>query len=160
MLTAVGLPLLLLLTAAAPGPCDLLSKSDASALLGQPVTAVDHVGPQPDEDTGGTLDYCVYRTATSAMTVSEVVFPSAAAAKKAVTQEFLLGQMDAEDASVEAESGIGEQGWWGHSGKGAQYVVIKGATVLAVGLGGQGIKDPASHKAALRAAIISAAGKL
>jgi hypothetical protein len=68
--------------------------------------------------------------------------------------------MDAEDAKVEAESGIGDQAWWGYSTKGAQYVVIKGATVLSVHLGGEAIKDPASHKAAVRAAAVSALRKL
>lgn len=160
MLTAIGLPLLWFLTAGAPGPCDLLSKADASTLIGSPVTAVDHVGPQPDEDTGGTLEYCVYRTATAGVIVSEISFPTAAAAKSAINQEFLLGQMESEDAKVEPESGMGDQAWWGVSTKGVEYVVIKGAIVLSVHLGGEAIKDPASHKAAVRAAAVSALMKL
>ena len=83
-----------------------------------------------------------------------------AAAKSAINQEFLLAQLEEEDAKVEAESGMGDQAWWGYSTKGAQYVVLKGAIVLSVHLGGQAIKDPASHKAALRAATISAVGRL
>lgn len=160
MLTAIGSLLLLLLAPPPPGPCDLLSKTEASTLIGSPVTAVDHVGPQPDEDTGGTLEYCVYRTATAGVIVSTISFPTAVAAKSAVNQEFLLAQMEAEDAKVEAESGMGDQAWWGYSTKGAQYVVIKGAIVLSVHLGGQAIKDPAAHKTALRTAAGSALGKL
>jgi len=57
-------------------------------------------------------------------------------------------------------TGIGDRAFWAYTETGAEFVVMKGATVLGVSLGGKLPKPPASYEAALRAAASAAAAKL
>ena len=61
---------------AAPGPCDLVSKDAASALLEAPVTKMEPGGPERDEDTGGMRTLCAYMAGTRMLIVVREVFAS------------------------------------------------------------------------------------
>ncbi|HEX4984782.1 MAG TPA: hypothetical protein VFV71_01795 [Burkholderiales bacterium] len=153
-------PLLLLAllpaTALAADACAYLSQSDAAALTGQPVTNVDAAPARRDEDSGGQLNYCTYRSAGSAAVVSVVEFPSEVAARKQLSAAMVRGRMDNDGARVTEESGIGEKAYYGISTQGSMIVFVKNNKVVAIGAGGT---KPAP-KEALRKVALAVAGKL
>ena len=145
-----------------PGPCDLLDRAAVSALLGAPAPAGHPSGPEPDEDTGGTLSYCTYPAGAVAVVVTRTTYASAAEAAKATTKELVASHMDDEEktSTVAEKSGLGDKAYWAYNDRGAEYVVLKGADVVAVALGGRVPKPPASYEGALRTAAAAAAAKL
>lgn len=68
--------------------------------------------------------------------------------------------MEDEVTAFKEVSGVGDRAFWATTGTAAQFVIVKGATVLGVSLGGTLPKPPASYEAALRAAASAAAAKL
>jgi hypothetical protein len=162
MLAALALSLFLHPAGAAiPGPCDLLTRAAASELLGQQVTTPTPSGPEPDEETGGTRTVCVYQAETRMLILIRVVFASAPAALAATTRE-LVGERFSEgedDFTVTEESGLGDRAFWAHRPGAAEFVVVKGATVLGLVLGGMP-KEPSMYQAQLRAAAVLAATRL
>ena len=68
--------------------------------------------------------------------------------------------MDDEVIKLTEEPGLGDKAYWAYTARAQQYVVLKGADVLGLALGGALPKPPASYQAALRAAATSASGKL
>lgn len=142
------------------GPCDLVDRAAATEILGQPVTSGVAAGPEPDEDTGGTLTYCTYRAGSAALIVSRVTFGTAAAARHATTKELVAGRLEDEMKALTEEPGLGDKAFWAYTDTGAEYVVLKGSTVLGLGLGGGLPKPPASYKSTLRAGAASAIAKL
>ena len=149
-----------LAAASAPGPCDLLDRATVASLLGKPATEVTPSPPTPDEDTGGTVTVCMYRSDAAALIVSQVTFANAAAAQKATTKELVEGRMDEEVTAFKEVPGLGDRAFWVTTAAGAEFVILKGATVLGVSLGGMLPKPPASYEAALRAAASAAVAKL
>lgn len=145
--------------AVAANVCSLLSQADATALLAQPVTQVTPAGPEPDEDSGGQLTYCTYRAATAAVIVSVVEFASSAEARKQLTKNLVQERMDAEDAKVTEESGVGERSFYAVSSTGSMYVFLKNNKVVGVAIGGKPGKARAS-KEALRSAAQAVASKV
>ena len=137
-------------TATAADPCSLLSQPDATALLAQPVAQVTPAGPQRDEDSGGQLSYCTYRAAETAVIVSVVEFSSAAEARKQLTKNLVQERMDAEDAKISEEPGLGEKSFYGVSTKGAMFVFLKKSKVVGVAIGGGKPGKAATSKEALR----------
>lgn len=159
MLAIVGLSLAVVMNSTpAPGPCDLLTREAASQLLGQAATMTPS-GPEPDEETGGTRTVCVYQAGERMLIVSRIVFASAAAAREATTRELVGERLGEEDATIAEESGIGDQVFWAYTPIAAEYVVLKGSSVLGLALGGMP-KAPSAYQAQLRAAAVSAAAKL
>ena len=142
------------------GPCDLMDASTASALVGEPIEAGRSTPPEPDDETGGTMTTCMYRASKSMLIVSVMTFDDAAAARKAMSEEAVAGRLDGEVIKLTEEPGLGDKAYWAYTARGSQYVVVKGAKVLAVALGGALPKPPASYQAALRAAATSASKKL
>ncbi|HEV8398493.1 MAG TPA: hypothetical protein VGQ18_01520 [Gemmatimonadales bacterium] len=142
------------------GPCDLLDRATVGSILGRPVTDVKSSAPARDEDIGGTLSFCTYRAGAAALIVSQITFANAAAAQKATTKELVEGQMDDEVTAFRDVSGVGDRAFWAATETGAEFVILKGAIVLGVSLGGSLPKPPASYEAALRAAASAAAAKL
>lgn len=140
------------------GPCDLLAKATVTALLGQPAPSGRPQGPEKDEDTGGMMSYCTYQIGQSALIISEVTFANPAAARKATTQELVKSRLDDDAAVVKEEAGVGDRAFWATTDRGAQYVVLKGAKVVAVALGGRLSKPAKSYHDALRSAGAEAAG--
>jgi hypothetical protein len=147
-------------SAAPPGPCDLLDKATASQLLGKPVASMEPSGPEPDEDSGGMRTHCVYMAGTSMLVVTQVIFQSPAAASETTTRE-LVGERygEDEDMTVEEAGGLGDKAFWAYTPTAADYIVVKGAKVLALTLGGTG-KDPKSYQASLREATAAVLKKL
>ena len=147
-------------TTFAADACSLLSQKDAAALLGQPVAQVTPAGPQRDEDSGGQLIYCTYRAAASAVIVSVVEFSSGTEARKQLTKNLVQERMDAEDAKVTEEPGLGERSFYGVSTKGAMYVFLKKSKVVGVAIGGDKPGKAAASKESLRITAQAVASKI
>lgn len=162
MLATLALSLALLPRGAAiPGPCDLLTPAAASELLGQQVTAPAPSGPEPDEETGGIRTICVYQAGTRMLILFRVAFASAPAALEATTRE-LVGERfsDGEDDfTVTEQPGLGDRAFWAYRPGAAELIVVKGATVLGLALGGMP-KEPSMYQAQLKAAAVTAMTKL
>ena len=162
MLTMLALSLALPLPGVAiPGPCDLLSRAAANELLGEQVTTPTPSGPELDEDTGGTRTTCVYQGGTRMLIVVRVVFGSPAAAREATTRELVAERYGegADDFTMTEEPGLGDAAFWAFSPRAADFIVVKGATVLGLILGGMP-KEPSTYHAQLRAATTTAMTKL
>jgi hypothetical protein len=161
MLDTLVLSLAFLSSGETPGPCDLLTREAASELLGQQVTTPTPSGPEPDEDTGGTRTVCVYQSGTRMLILVRVAFASAAAAREATTRE-LVGERYGEgedDFTLKEEPGLGDKAFWAYSRRAAEFIVVKGATVLGLTLGGMP-KEPSTYQAQLRAATVMATTKI
>ena len=162
MLATLALSLGLLPSSVAiRGPCDLLTRAVASELLGQQVSTPTPSGPEPDEDTGGTRTVCVYQAGARMLILLRVVFASAPAAREATTRE-LVGErfsVGEDDFTINEEPGLGDKAYWVYSPKAVELIVVKGATVLALTLGGVP-KEPSTYHAQLRAATVMAMTKL
>ncbi len=144
----------------AADPCSLLSRADAALVLGTAPVQITPAGPEPDEDSPGRLSYCTYRAAASALIVSVVEFTSADEARKQLTRNLVQGRMEADDAKVVDEVGVGEKSFYGESGKGAMFVFLKKNKVLGIGIGGAPAKKTTSSKEVLRHAAQILAAKL
>ncbi|TCV82911.1 hypothetical protein [Sulfurirhabdus autotrophica] len=153
-----GCLMLAVSTASAADRCALLSKSDTAALLGQPVAAVVPAGPQRDEDSSGQLTYCTYRGASLALVLSVVEFNAEAEARKQLSVNLVRDRMDAADAKVTEEPGLGDKAFFGTSANGVMYTFLKKNKVVGIALGGA--KASAASKVPLRAAALSIAAKL
>ena len=70
------------------GPCDLLDRSAAGALLGAPVSKMEPSGPEPDEETGATRTICAYQAGQRMLIVVRLDFPNAGAAREATAAEM------------------------------------------------------------------------
>jgi hypothetical protein len=166
MLAALGLALVLSAPPALPasfarsGPCDLLDRATASQLLGKPVASMEPSAPEPDEDSGGMRSVCVYQAGTSMLMVIQETFKTAEAARDLTTQELVGERYGGNEAvTVEEASGLGDRAFWIHSPTAAEYVVLKGAKVLALLLGGT-TRAPNSYQESLRAVTAGLLAKL
>ena len=155
-------PLLILVSSAtlAADPCALVTRTEASALLGQPSAPGAKSGPARDEDSSGQLSYCTYKAGTAALIVSLVEFSSPAEAKKALTANLVKRRIGEDDAKVTEEAGIAERAFYAVTAEGSMYVFIKGSTVVGLGIGGPGSPKAATVKGALKANSIAVAAKL
>ena len=141
------------------GPCDFLTQAEATRLLGVPVTKAEPSGPEPDEDTGATRSTCTYYAGQAMAIVMRLDFPSAAAAQQAMADGLEPEKLAEEKATVKPESGVGDKAYLMYTPRSAQYVVVKGATVLTVIVGGT--PNPlTSYESQLRTDARAAAGKL
>lgn len=162
MVATLVFSLAFLASGSAPsGPCDLLTREAASELLGQQVATPTPSGPEPDEDSGGTRTTCVYQAGTRMLILVRVAFPNAAGAREATTRE-LVGERYGEgedDFTLAEEPGLGDRAFWAFNPRAAEFIVVKGATVLALIVGGMP-KEPSTYRSQLRAATVSATTKL
>lgn len=150
-----------------PDVCPMLSRTEAAAILGQPVT---EVVPGKDESSSEKQAYCIYRSAGGELLTFVSEFSSAAEAKKQMTARLAAAQAEvakqtaatpaAEKVSMSEEAGVGEKALWTGSGQGAMYAALQGNRLIGAVLGGQGMKDPASKKAALKGVVASTLAKL
>jgi hypothetical protein len=145
---------------AAADPCSFFTVADASALLKQPVVAANTIGPEKDEDSTGIVSTCFYRTANGAAMFTIVEFGSAAEAQKQMTAAYVNKQMGVDDAKTVPEPGVGERAYWSVSSGGAAITFLNGRHVVQIGVGGEGIKQPAAFKSALKAVAVTLAGKI
>lgn len=68
--------------------------------------------------------------------------------------------MEGEGSRIVEEPGLGDKAYWAYTSEGAEIVVLKGAVVLGVAVGGQLPNPPVSYRKALRAATAAALLKL
>jgi hypothetical protein len=68
--------------------------------------------------------------------------------------------MENEVTAFKEVPGVGDRAFWASTETGAQFAILKGATVVGVSLGGTLPKPLASYEAALRAAASAAVAKL
>ena len=138
----VPFPLILALLGAhtLPSACTLMTKTEAQAHLAGPIVRVVPEEPAPDEDTGSIHTSCTFMGRGVALVIAVDEFPSAAAAKKTMTAEYMKahngGDEDAPPLMVEPESGLGDQGFYGHSEHAAMMVMVKGTRAYAAVFGG------------------------
>ena len=141
------------------GPCDLLDRAAAAQLLGAPVTTMEPSGPEPDEDTGATRTTCVYQAGQGMLVLIRLEFPDAAAAREVTSAELEPEKLAEEKATVKPESGVGDKAYLMYNPRAVEYVVVKGATVLTLALGG--VPDPLpSYEAQLRSNAAAVTKKL
>lgn len=141
-------------------PAALVIKAELTSVLGQPVTKVVPVPEQTDDDTGGRLVYCTFHGGQSAVIVSVVSFSSAKEAQAKMSKQQAMERLEGDNAQVIEEKGLGDRAYWATTDQGAEYIVIKGARVLGIGLGGKLTQTPASYREALRALAVGAVAKL
>lgn len=145
-------------SAAATG--EIFSSAEATKLIGQPVKGPTVIGPLKDEDSPALATHWTYQAKESAVVVSRLDFASAAEARKYATLAFVKRQNEDNDAKITEEPGVGEKAFWSATEKGCALIFLKGSHLTSIGMGGQNIGSPESHKAALKAAAIALASKL
>ena len=155
----IALIALSLASVASSGPCDLIDRAAATQLLGAPVASMEPSGPEPDEDTGATRTTCTYMAGQAMLIVIRLDFPNAAAAHDVTAAELEPEKLAEEKATVKEESGVGDKAYLVYNPRAAEYVVVKGASVLTVALGGTPKPLP-SYEAQLRSSATAAAKKL
>ena len=141
-------------------PCSLVSKAEAGALLGSPILHASAFTPVKDEETGGMQVNCMMSTKTSGFVISVVSFSSAGEAHAKTTKEVVAERNDGNHLKIEEVKGLGDRAYWATTDNGAQYVVVKGARVLGLSLGGQLAHPPASYQSGMRALVVKALAKL
>jgi len=159
MISSVAFSLAFAAVTAAAGPCDLLDRAAAGALLGAPVTKMEPSGPEPDEDSGGSRTTCTYQAGQAMLIVIRLDFPDAAAASAIAWAEIEPEKLGEQKASAKPEAGLGEKAWLIRAPSAIEYVVVKGSTVLTLALGGVS-KPLDTYEAQLRTSATAAAGKL
>jgi hypothetical protein len=127
--------------------CALITRSEAEAVLDQPVTAITP-GMDTDSATGVSLNFCTYLGSGLAVVVSREDLGSPEAAKRAIKQDLAKMLSDSASTTIPQDGGPGDQAYWSTSVHAAQFTVLKGSSVFSILLGGN-IGDPAAHKAAL-----------
>ena len=157
MLFLAALPIVLTTVA---GPCDLLDRAAAAQILGAPVTKMEPSGPEPDEDTGASRSTCMYTAGKGMLMVIRLDFPSAAAARDVIAANLQPDKLAEDKATAKEESGgPGEKSYVVYNPKAAEYVVLKGATVLTLAVGG--VPNPLpSYEPQLRSNAAAATKKL
>lgn len=145
-------------TASAADVCSLLTRAEAGEVLGQAVEQVVPAAPQRDEDSGGQLAFCTYRTSKAAVVVSVVEFRSASEARQQLSQNLVQGRMDGDEAKVSEEPGLGERAFYGASAKGATFVFLQKNRVVGIGVGGP--SGSGTAKETLRKAAAAIASRL
>ena len=106
-------------------------------------------GPEKDADAGGIATTCIFLQGQKGLVAMRVEFASAQDAQKRVSIEYLKNQQQGEEAKYVEEKGAGDRVFWGVSDKGAFYVILKGATLYFLGLGGVDGKVAAAQKPAI-----------
>jgi len=141
------------------GPCDLLDRAAAGALLGTAVTRADPSGPEPDEDSGATRTTCAYTAGQRMLLVIRLDFPNATAAREMAASQLQEERVTSEGGTVKPEPGAGDKAYLVQTPKALEYVIVKGPTVLTLALGGMpGSLD--TYEASLRTSAVAAANKL
>ena len=145
-----------------PSACSVLTKAEAQAYLGAPISRVIPEEPEPDAEIGSIHTTCTFLGTGRALVISIDEFKSGDAAQKKMTAEYLKGQDTDDDGgsapTIEPETGLGDRAFYGQSGHAAMILMLKGAHAYGAILGGTPPK-PADH-AALRKLVTALAAKV
>lgn len=145
-----------------PSACTVLSKAEAEAYLGTPISRVIPDEPAPDEDTGSIHTSCTFLAGSRALVIAIDEFPSAAAARKGMTADYMksrdVGGEGAPKPTVEPEGDLGDQAFYGYSNHAAMMTMVKGVRAYAAVFGGAPPRS--GDRAALRKLVTAMAGKV
>ena len=133
---------------AQPNWCASVDKAQVGALLGGTAPAPIATGPEKDADAGGITTICMFMQGKKGVLTMRIEFASPQEAAKKVTLEYLKNQQGDEAKYVE-EKGVGDRAFWAVSDEGSSYVILKGAKLYSVALGGIDGKVAAAQKPAI-----------
>jgi hypothetical protein len=146
-------------TVLAADPCTLVTKADAATVTGTAPTTVLSYGPEADPETKAKVTWCVMSGAPVGLLVYIDDFATPAAAVKVMTPARIVELMANPAVKVEPEAGLGDRAFWAHADDVARIVVIRGATVLSIVIGGD-LTKAGEKRAAARAVALTALKRL
>jgi hypothetical protein len=140
-LVSAGLASLLVLlavpVAGGTDPCALIPQAEAAKLLGVAVTGARSSGPATDEESGGMLSTCVFRTGSAAVALTYVEFASAKEAS-AWYRATLTEAQGTAGTKVSPDQNGSLPAFWATTQIAAAYTLAQARYVVAVGGGGPG----------------------
>ncbi len=155
---SVGLASLLVLlavpVAGGTDPCTVVSRGEAEKLLGVAITAAQPSGPETDEESGGMLSRCMYRTGSTAVFLTYVEFASVNEASAWYRATLTEARGDA-DTTVVLDDKDDVSAYRAKTRAGAGYTLAEGRHVVAAGTGGPG-SEPLSGEPLRRLALAAA----
>lgn len=143
----------------AVNPCSLVTPAEAAAITGPPPTTVLNYGPEQDPDTKASVTWCVMSGAPIGLLIYVDTYASPAAALATVTPQHITSLMDS-DVKVEPEAGLGDRAFWAHNDTSARMVVIRGATVMSILIGGVDLTKAGQKRAAAKTLAATALKRL
>jgi hypothetical protein len=129
--------------------CSLVTGFNVEEVLGQPVTKITP-GAEPDDVTGGTLNYCTFLGSGKAVVISSVEVDNSYIGLDILNAQIQSMQDDEPDTKINQELGVGIKAYWSVSDHAGGYTVLTEEHVFSVILGGD-IGNALDHKAALLA---------
>ena len=127
--------------------CSLATAFDVENVLGQTVTSITP-GSEPDDISGGTLNFCTFVGSGQAVVISSVEVENSSFGLDMLNAQVDAFKGEEPDTAVNQELGVGVKAYWSTSEHAGQYTVLTEEHVFAVSLGGN-IGAPEDHKAAL-----------
>ncbi|MGE0361152.1 MAG: hypothetical protein AB7H93_09910 [Vicinamibacterales bacterium] len=140
-------------------PCSLVTPAEAATVTGTAPTTVLNYGPEKDPETKASVTWCVMSGAPIGLLVYVDTYASPAAALATVTPAHITSLMDS-DVKVEPEAGLGDRAFWAHNDTSARMVVIRGATVMSILIGGVDLTKAGQKRAATKALAAAALKRL
>ncbi|HRI38782.1 MAG TPA: hypothetical protein PLO50_09515 [Nitrospira sp.] len=108
-LALIGTTLIASSPAQALDVCSLISQSEISAAMGQPISSANLGGPDVNHDAASTSWTCTYILPENVLVVSVDEFASAGEARKHITLENLRKGIKGGESIVSEEKGIGDR---------------------------------------------------
>lgn len=143
----------------AANPCSLATSAEAATVTGTAPTTVLNYGPEKDPETKASVTWCVMSGAPIGLLIYVDTYASPAAALATVTPAHITSLMDS-DVKVEPEAGLGDRAFWAHNDTSARMVVIRGATVMSILIGGVDLTKAGQKRAATKALAATALKRL
>lgn len=108
-LALIGTTLIASSPAQALDVCSLISQSEISAAMGQPISSANLGGPDVNHDAAYTSWTCTYILPENVLVVSVDEFASAGEARKHITLENLRKGIKGGESIVSEEKGVGDR---------------------------------------------------
>jgi hypothetical protein len=143
----------------ATNPCTLVTPAEVQTITGKVPTTVLNYGPEKDPDTKASVTWCVMSGAPVGILLYVDAYASPAAALAAVTPQRIQSLMDS-DVKVEPEAGLGDRAFWAHNDTSARMVVIRGATVMSILIGGVDLTKAGEKRGAAKTLALTALKRL
>lgn len=146
-------------TLLATNPCTLVTPAEAMTITGKRPTSILNYGPEKDPDTKASVTWCVMGGAPVGLLLYVDAYASPEAALAAVTPQRIQSLMDS-DVKVEPEPGLGDRAFWAHNDTSARVVVIRGATVMSILIGGVDLTKAGEMRGPARTLALTALKRL
>jgi hypothetical protein len=143
----------------ATNPCSLVTPAEAMTITGKRPTSILNYGPETDPETKASVTWCVMGGAPLGLLLYVDTYASPAAALASVTPQRIHSLMDS-DVKVEPEAGLGDRAFWAHNDTSARMVVIRGAAVMSILIGGVDLTKAGEKRAAARTMAAAALKRL